>query len=377
MKIVEAISDTNVGGAGVLLLTRLTSSKEYARCTTVLIPKGSALKNRLSGQNIDFIEIDARGDRSFDIVSIPKYIKLLKKLSPDVINCHGCLSCRIAALICNIPARLYTRHCVFPVSSFQTSKFYKKINRFIQNILSHHIIAVADSAKNDLLKMGSDPQRISVVINGVRGFEKMSENDRKKTRATLGIPEDSTVVSIFARLEAYKGHECFLSAAELLIKESDKYRFLIVGDGAETKKLKSLCKSKGLDSFIIFTGFIDNVEPYFNITDINVNCSTGTETSSLALSEGMSLSIPCVVSDYGGNTYMVKDGVNGFIFPQNDYRALAEKIKLLASDRELYGKMSKNAYKRFKDELNAEKMSKETYAIYERVCRDQMSRDIR
>ena len=108
---------------------------------------------------------------------------------------------------------------------------------------------------------------------------------------------------------------------------------------------------------------VDDVAPYMNITDINVNCSIGTETSSLALSEGMSLGIPAIVSDYGGNPYMVHNGVNGYMFPKRDARDLSEKI-LLFENKELYKRLSYGAIARFEKELNARRMTKDTEKLY-------------
>ena len=119
MKIYEAISDMNIGGAGVLLITRLTSCNPLTKDTTVLIPKGSMLKKRLQENAIRFIEIDGNYDRSFDLKGIAEYVRLFKNEEIDVINCHGCLSCRIAARICKIPIRIYTKHCVFPIKKWQ------------------------------------------------------------------------------------------------------------------------------------------------------------------------------------------------------------------------------------------------------------------
>ena len=43
-----------------------------------------------------------------------------------------------------------------------------------------------------------------------------------------------------------------------------------------------------------------------SITDVQANASFGTEATSLALLEGMSLGIPAVVSDFGGNPGVTK-----------------------------------------------------------------------
>ena len=78
----------------------------------------------------------------------------------------------------------------------------------------------------------------------------------------------------------------------------------------------------------------------------------------------MSLGIPCVASNYGGNSYMVQNGVNGFIYPVSDHKRLAELISLISNDTKLYGQLSKNAYQRYERELNAKKMTEATYSYY-------------
>ncbi|MBQ8848951.1 MAG: glycosyltransferase [Clostridia bacterium] len=364
MKIIEAISDTNIGGAGVLLLTRLVNDKQMCDNTVVVIPKGSMLKNKLSEHNISFIEVNACADRSFELSAILKYIKLIKKISPDIVNCHGCLSFRIAAFLCGVPVRIYTRHCAFPLSSWQKNPFLRFITGKCQMCLSNGIVAVAQAAKDNLVEMGVLPDRVTVIINGVNEIKTLSDSERSEIKKSLFVPNNATVIGIFARLEEYKGHTDIINAAELLIKLSEDYRFLIVGGGSMQNELKNICKSKGIDKYFIFTGFVDDVTKYFNITDLNINCSHGTETSSLALSEGMSLGIPCVASDYGGNGYMVQNGINGFLYPIYDFERLAEIIYCITNDKNLYEQLSKNASLRYERELNAKKMTEATYKYY-------------
>ena len=122
MKIVEAISDSNIGGAGRVLLNRLSAQNEYSTSTTVLLPRGSELIKGLKENSIDYIEINGCHDRSFDFFAIFEFMNILRDISPDVINCHGCLSCRIAAFICGIPVRIYTKHCVFPLKKIEKNR---------------------------------------------------------------------------------------------------------------------------------------------------------------------------------------------------------------------------------------------------------------
>ena len=101
-----------------------------------------------------------------------------------------------------------------------------------------------------------------------------------------------------------------------------------------------------------------------SITDIQVNASYGTEATSLALLEGMSLGIPAVVSDFGGNPGVIKNGENGFVVPKQNSQAIAEKIQLLLDDEKLYKKISEKALVIFAQTFTARAMTKQTEKIY-------------
>ena len=116
IRVVEAISDTYIGGAGVLLLNRLENTDRRLFDTTVIIPKGSRLKKRLLDLGVGVVEIRGAADSSFDIKTLGAYIYAIKKLSPDILSSHGSLNSRIAGRFAAVPSCVYTRHCVYPVS---------------------------------------------------------------------------------------------------------------------------------------------------------------------------------------------------------------------------------------------------------------------
>ena len=365
MKIVEVISDTNIGGAGVLLINRLKHTDRKKYCTVVLLPMGSKLVARLRDINVDFIETDCRGDKSFDMLAVIRYVKVIKHLKPDIINSHGCLSARIAAFLCGVPIKICTRHCFFSVP--EKNMPLTKIKGILNSALSDKFIAVAYAAKENLESLNVDSKKIKVIINGAEPIEKYSDLEKNSLRLQMDIKETSCVLCMCARLEPCKGHEIFLKTVKLLIDDGVDCTAIIVGDGNLKNKLQELCQCYGIENNVIFTGFVNDVTPYMNISDINVNCSIGTETSSLALSEGMSIGLPAVVSDYGGNPYMVKHGVNGFVYSCGDHKSMAEYIKALVFDRELYSKMSSESRKRFECELNAISMTEKTHRLYDEL----------
>ena len=141
-------------------------------------------------------------------------------------------------------------------------------------------------------------------------------------------------------------------------------RFLLIGDGSCRAELESQARALGVADHVIFTGFVDDVAPYYALMDVNLNCSIGTETSSLALSEGMSLGVPCIATTFGGNPYMVTDGKNGFLVPERDPAAMAEKICALIDDPALRQKLSAGALSAYAEKFTASAMTRQLEDMY-------------
>ena len=119
--------------------------------------------------------------------------------------------------------------------------------------------------------------------------------------------------------------------------------------------------AKGLDN-LSFMGFLDDVTEIMNILDINVSGSYLSETSSLSLSEGMSVGAIPLVTRLGGNPFMAKGC--GVIVPPKDSRALARAILGLAESERKRKRLSASAMARFHEHFDASEMTKQTEKLY-------------
>lgn len=361
MKIIEVISDTNIGGAGILLLNRLECTDMRRYPTLVCLPQKSKLIPRFEQIGIECIGTDTTPDSSWNLRDVKKFKRIFDRERPTVVNCHGSLSARVAAKMWGVPIKICTRHCVYPLSRFE------KLTGKLNSSLSDAFIAVAYSAKENLMDMGVNENKIHVIINGAKALKLTDECERRNLKTKLGISENDLVLSICARLETCKGHKILFDAVKILKERGVKCVVLVIGDGSQREDLEKYCKENNLSKNTIFLGFVDDVYRYMNISDLNINCSVGTETSSLALSEGMSIGLPAVVSDYGGNPYMIRHGVNGYVYGCGDSSRLAELIYELVTNRERLNEMSAQARKRYDTELNAEFMTKKTNRLYDEL----------
>ncbi len=366
-KIIEVSSDTNIGGAGKCLIALLKNFDYSKYEVKVILPPDSLLKPEITALGIEVIEVQGIAEKSLSLGSIRALRDVFKKEKPGLVHTHGSMSARIAARQAGAKV-VYTRHSVFPQPKKLTTQPGKAVNGFINNHYADGIIAVAEAAKDNLTETGVDPKLIRVILNGVKGLSPADADEHQKNRLRFGITnDDDKVISIVARLEDIKGHEYFIDAADILLKNGIKAKFLIAGTGSYEPKLREKVKNMGLDGKVIFTGFIKDIESLMKITDIQINASYGTEATSLALLEGMSLGIPAVVSDFGGNPGVIKNGENGFVVPKQNAEALATGINRLLNDEKLYKKMSEKAIDIFNTTFTAEAMTRSTEALYDEL----------
>jgi len=367
MRILHVISDENIGGAGVLLTSLLRNFERDEIENIVALPKNSLLKDRIRKEDGQVVFMSNRVDRvSFS--GILELKRLVKDLSPDLVHTNAAVSARIAARLCHTPT-LHTRHCSFPVSGIWKNGAVRKIGGAWNRMLSDAVIATADAAKENLLQLGIPEQKIRVIINGSEPIRELSDCEVRAVQKKWGIAPDDFTVGICARLVPCKGHRTFLQAAKLLceIAPDIPFRFLIVGDGEERTSLEDYTKELGLRKQVLFTGFVEDMAFVYRILRVNVNCSVGTETSCLALSEGMSAGVPCVVSDYGGNRAMVGDSMAGFVFRAGDSVMLAKLILKIATDRNLEQEMRSAADERYRSCYTAKAMAGKVAALYREI----------
>jgi rhamnosyl/mannosyltransferase len=83
----------------------------------------------------------------------------------------------------------------------------------------------------------------------------------------------------------------------------------------------------------------------------------------------MSVGLPTIASDYGGNVAMIGESGAGFLFPVGDAEALANAILQIAENTELEQNMKICARERYLSHFTAEKMSREVQAVYENLVK--------
>ncbi|MCL2350672.1 MAG: glycosyltransferase family 4 protein [Defluviitaleaceae bacterium] len=366
-KILHIISDTNIGGAGKLLLVFLANYDRDKFDISVVLPKNSLLLAEIQALGVRTIEVDGIADKSLALGAIKNLKSLYKSENPDIIHSHASLSARIAAKMAKIKV-VHTRHSVYTNQATETQHPYKKkfpyknIAGAINNYLSDKIIATSPAAKISLMETGTSQRKTVMIYNAIDGLPELTRAEKMAARYKYSVDDNDFVCAMVARLEKVKGHEYVLKAAQMLQKEDPSIKIILAGIGTEETKLKNLKEQLELEN-VVFAGFVENVGEVLGISHIQINASFS-ETTNLALLEGLSLGLPAVVTDVGGNPFVINDGVNGILFESKDYAALYKAIIGLKQNTAEYEHLCKRAREIFDDKFTAAVMTRRVEDVY-------------
>ena len=367
MRVLNIISDTNIGGAGRVILNYLRYADRDNFDILVAIPRGSLLKEPLEEAGAQIYEVDGMADRSYHEDDVKVLQDLIRQLKPDLVHTHGALSGRIAARRCHVPV-VYSRHSAFPVPAKLKHPPGRWVNKLINEYYANHIIAVSPAARDNLVESGISPKKITVVMNGVAPVPETSPEERSVLRQSLGLGPNTFVFGILARIEDYKGHLYLVHAAKLLKDQGrTDFRILMAGTGSFEEEVARAVVEMGVDDIVQMLGFRSDVAALLNILDVQLNASYGTEATSLALLEGMSLGLPSIVSDYGGNPYLIENGVNGLLFPSQDSQALSRCMARLMDHPNEVKRMGQRARERFNERFTGPVFARNIERIYQNV----------
>jgi glycosyltransferase involved in cell wall biosynthesis len=150
------------------------------------------------------------------------------------------------------------------------------------------------------------------------------------------------VVLYLGRLEKRKNVDMIIKAFAKLYRND--VCLLIVGDGELRSKLKKLCKQLRLKNVYLLGRIKGNQRwLYYTLCDVFVY-PTSREPWGLAINEAMQFGKPVIATPRVAAAYdLIRQGVNGFIVPENDIQALAEAINKIISNEELAKRMGQKS----------------------------------
>lgn len=362
LRILEINSGEGWSGGQYQVLMLSKGLRDRGHLVVVSCPPGSALANKAAKEGL-IVEPVAMGGQ-WDLKAVLRLRDIMRRHRIQVLNTHKPKPhtlALMAAVTLQIPAVVATRRVSFPLRKhpFRWLKWVAGVDR---------IIAVAKSVETSLIESGVPPSKVITIYGAIdlRRFRPSSPDPA--LRRDLGLDEKTWMVGKVADYRPWKGYGIFLEAAAMILKEEPRTRFFAIGGQSDYGlEMAALARRLGIERQVTFTGFREDVERFYSLMHVSVNCATAGEGLPGVLRESMAMELPVVAADVGGNREVVLDQETGLLIPPNDPAALARAILKLLQDRELAGRLARQGRQFVETRFSIDTMVAETEKVYREI----------
>lgn len=235
------------------------------------------------------------------------------------------------------------------------------------------IVSVTHAFRSSLMRRGVNGDKIHVVTNGVdisRFFP------REKDTALLQQYDlhGKFVAGYIGTHGLAHALDTLLDAAKALksAPDGDRFRFVLLGDGANKAALRQRAQEEGLEN-VIFVDSVskDQVVRCWSLLDASIihlkKDDLFTTVIPSKLFECMGMAIPVLLGVQGESAGIVEHEDVGLLFEPQNSDALIQGLRLLADDQTLYQRLKANgpiAAQRY----DRSALANEMLSVLERLC---------
>jgi len=321
----HVIGSLHGGGAERLLTNLVTQQAERDGGPVVCLYPGGVFRRTLEAAGIEVVDLGMRGVGDA-VRGVLKLAALLRERRPAVVQSWMYGANVFASVALGWAGRRDTRLIWGIFCSDVDASAYPwrshRLHRGVARLFSARVDGIvynASQARDFHRSIGFREPRSLVIPNclDTQAF-RHDPSARAAVRRELGIADDAIMVVMAARVDPMKDWHGVLAAVNGL----PGVVTVAIGDG--TDRLTPQPGFVGL-------GWRDDVPRIFSSADIFVLGSAFGEGTSLALAEAMACSLPCVVTEVGGNGALV--GSTGIVVPPRRTAALRAALLDLAGSQ--------------------------------------------
>lgn len=296
-----------------------------------------------------------------------KIIHYIKEQEIDIVHCHlpwaGFVGRRIFKKI-KLPV-IYTEH--------NKQERYHFITRFINKISFNYqatVVAVSTDVEESIRKNIKPAIPVKVILNGVNAADFKRDLDAGRTiRKENGIADDTVLLGIIAVFRFQKRLKEWVDVFKSVLGAHPSTSAVIIGDGPLKDEIKGHIAAAGLTDRIIMPGLQTNVKPWLSAIDIFYMVSEF-EGLPIALLEAMSMECAVVSTDAGGIKEVIRNDVDGFTVPVNEWQKIPGVISSLIANREQIKDWGNKARQRVETAFSLRTMVTATENLYQELLSD-------
>ena len=212
--------------------------------------------------------------------------------------------------------------------------------------------------------------QVQVIYNGVDNavYHPMQAST---VREQFAIPEESLVIGMVGRVNAWKGQGDFLEAVTPILEQyPNSIAFLagsaFAGEEWRVEELESTIAKSSVASQIKRIDYYEHTTELYNMFDIFVLPSTNPDPLPTVVLEAMACGKSVVGYRHGGVCEMVAEGTNGLLATPNQPAELSKVIQELVEDPEKRNQFGQASVKRQRELFSLESYIKNFSELYKK-----------
>jgi glycosyltransferase involved in cell wall biosynthesis len=291
----------------------------------ISVPIGDSIELlKEMGCEIEPSPLERRSMNPFaDINLFFHYIKLLKKVKPNIVLSYTIKPNIYASLACRLMKIPYINNITGLGSAFGKKNFLENILVFLYRISLKGSSCVFFQNKEDeamMIRNNIVKQNYALIPgSGVN----LKEYEYKL------FPSETQITFIFiGRIMKDKGIDQFLEAAKKISHKNKNTRFLIIGFIEKSQPYyKELIQQYEKGGYIEYLGYQNNVKAFIEQSHCIIQPSHGGEGISNVLLETAATGRALIASNIPGCRETINEGINGYTFEPQNTDSLVEQIQ--------------------------------------------------
>ena len=280
-------------------------------------------------------------------------VALAQNWRPDLLHAHSPALCGKAA---SLAAKRLGLPLVYEIRAFwedaavsngsgRAGNVKYRLTRALENNVvtaADAVVTICQGLKDDLVRRGVDPGRITLSPNGVDLAlfgEELAPDPALARELELG---DGPVIGFIGSFYDYEGIDNLIAAMPALIERVPDARLLLVGGGPMEAALRAQAAASPVAGAIHFVGRVPHskVERYYALMDVMAYPRKRSRLTELVTPlkplEAMAQGKLVAASDVGGHRELIVHGRTGTLFTPDDPAATAAALADLLAHRSLW-----------------------------------------
>ncbi len=361
-KILHTEASLAWGGQEIRILREAIGLRDRGHEVIIAADPQSILleKARLEG----FRTIPFEFKRRNFLATVMFFKRLIEREKLDVVNTHSSkdswLVLPAARLAKNKPIVLRTRHLSTPIGK-------NILSTFLYNILPHVVITTGEAIREQMIREnGFNSNKIISIPTGVDMDIFDPEKQQGNLLEELNLPSSTQLVGSISVIRSWKGIDCMVKAAPIILQQMPDTRFVIAGEGPHRKTLEKTIEETGADDKIYLLGHREDVANIFKSIDILVHPSYANEGVPQTVLQAMAMKKPVVASDIAPLKEVVIDGETGILTRVKDPESIAHAVITILRDKSLADRLGENGRKLVETHYSFSGMLDKLEVLYEK-----------